>query len=186
MRQQSRSHAAYGTWPAVGLLAAIGAAGVQAQEVVDLPAEDLPLAADLEPVYRIGSAVARSEWEQFTAVQHIGFDRTGNLYILDAPGPEAGTRVVIVDPAGRHVKDFGRQGEGPGEFQWPRRMVVWADGSTLIEDVLHMGSHVFGPEGDFERMVRGGVGPSLRPDPVDPNTVVGVSWRREDDGVAPL
>lgn len=43
-----------------------------------------------------------------------------------------------------------------------------------------MGSHVFGPEGDFERMVRGGVGPSLRPDPVDANAVVGVSWRHED------
>lgn len=110
-------------------------------------------------MYRIGSAVARSEWEKFTAVQHIGFDGTGNLYILDAPGPEAGTRVVIVDPAGRHVKDFGRQGEGPGEFQWPRRMVVWADGRTLIEDVLHMGSHLFGPEGDFDRMVRAGWAP---------------------------
>ena len=182
MRWQSRSHAVNGTWPTVGLLATLGAVGVQAQEVVDLPAEDLPLSANLDQVYRIGSAVAQSEWEQFTAVQHIGFDGAGNLYILDAPGPEAGTRVVIVDPAGRHVKDFGRQGEGPGEFQWPRRMVVWADGRTLVEDVLHMGSHVFGPEGDFERIVRGAVGPNLRPDPVDASTVVGVSWRREDQG----
>ncbi len=181
MRRQSRSNAVCGVWLALGFLATLRIAGVQAQEVADLPAEDRPLAVDLEPVYRIGSALARSEWEQFTAVQHIGFDRTGNLYILDAPGPEGGTRVVIVDPEGRHVKDFGRRGEGPGEFQWPRRMVVWADGRTLIEDVLHMGSHVFGPEGDFERMVRGGVGPRLRPDPVDANAVVGVSWRREDD-----
>ena len=182
MRWQSRSHAVNGTWPTVGLLATLGAVGVQAQEVVDLPAEELPLAVGLEPVYRIGSAMAQSEWEEFTAVQHIGFDGTGNLYILDAPGPEAGTRVVIVDPAGRHVKDFGRQGDGPGEFRWPRRMVVWADGRTLVEDVLHMGSHLFGPEGDFDRMVRGGVGPNLRPDPVDASTVVGVSWRREDQG----
>lgn len=180
MRWQSRSHAVQGMWPAAGFLATLAAAGVEAQEVVDLPAEDLRLAVDLEPVYRIGSAVARTEWEQFTAVRHIGFDGKGNLYILDAPGPEAGTRVVIVDPEGRHVKDFGRRGEGPGEFQWPRRMVVWADGRTLIEDVLHMGSHVFGPEGDLERMVRGAAGPSLRPDPADANAVVGLSWRRED------
>lgn len=180
MRWQSRSHAVQGMWPAAGFLATLAAAGVQAQEVVDLPAEDLRLAVDLEPVYRIGSAGARTEWEQFTAVRHIGFDGKGNLYILDAPGPEAGTRVVIVDPEGRHVKDFGRRGEGPGEFQWPRRMVVWADGRTLIEDVLHMGSHVFGPEGDLERMVRGAAGPSLRPDPADANAVVGLSWRRED------
>ncbi|WP_419163993.1 hypothetical protein [Candidatus Palauibacter sp.] len=129
----------------------------------------------------MGSALAESVWEEFTAIQHIGFDGAGNLYLLDAPGPEAGTRVVIVDPAGRHVKDFGRDGDGPGEFRWPRRMVVWADGGTLVEDVLHTGHHVFGPEGDFDRMVRGGVGLNMRPDPGGARTVVGASWRGADD-----
>ena len=170
-----------GTLLGGAVAAALGAVGLQAQEVVDLPAEDLPLSADLESVYRIGSALAASEWEQFTAIRHIGFDGAGNLYMLDAPGPEAGTRIVMVDPAGQHVKDFGRHGDGPGEFRWPRRMVVWADGGTLVEDVMHMGSHVFGPGGDFEHMVRGAAGQSLRPDPVDARTVLGASWRREND-----
>ena len=159
---------------------ALGAVGLQAQEVVELPAEDLPLSVDFEPVYRIGSALGESEWEEFTAIGHIGFDGVGNLYLLDAPGPEAGTRVVIVDPAGQHVKDFGRHGDGPGEFRWPRRMVVWADGGTLIEDVMHMGCHVFGPEGDFDRMVRGAAGRDMRPDRGGARTVVGASWRRAD------
>lgn len=161
--------------------AVLGAVGLQGQEVVDLPAEDLHLSTGLESVYRVGSALAASEWEQFTAIRHIGFDGAGNLYMLDAPGPEAGTRIVIVDPAGRHVTDFGRHGDGPGEFRWPRRMVVWSDGGTLIEDVMHMGSHVFGPGGDFDHMVRGAAGRNLRPDRLDARTVVGASWRRTDD-----
>ena len=162
----------YGTWPTVGLLATLGTAGVQAQEVVDLSAEDLPLAVNLEPVYRIGSAMARSEWEQFTAVQYIGFDRTGNLYILDAPGPEAGTRVVIVDPAGRHVKDFGRQGEGPGESSG-RALVVWADGRAH-RGVLHHGrSHC--SAGRFQTHGEGAVGPNCGR-PVDAGTVWAWSW----------
>ena len=161
--------------------AALGAVGLQAQEVVELPAEDLPLSVDFEPVYRIGSALAASEWEEFTAIRHLGFDGAGNLYMLDAPGPDAGTRVVIVDPAGRHVKDYGRHGDGPGEFRWPREMVVWPDGGTLIQDAMHMGYHVFGPEGDFHHMVRDEAGRDMRPDRVGARIVVGASWRRADD-----
>ncbi len=164
-----------------GFAVALGSAGMQAQEVVELPAEDLPLSVDFEPVYRIGSALAESEWEEFTAIRHLGFDGAGNLYMLDAPGPEAGTRVVVVDPAGRHVKDYGRHGDGPGEFRWPREMVVWPDGGTLIQDVMHMGYHVFGPEGDFHHMVRDEMGSDMRPDRVGARTVVGGSWRRADD-----
>ena len=181
MGRRSRATVVSGTLLNGVFVAALGAVGLQAQEVVELPAEDLSLSVDFEPVYRIGSALGESEWEEFTAIEHIGFDGVGNLYVLDAPGPEAGTRVVIVDPAGQHVKDFGRHGDGPGEFRWPRRMVVWADGGTLIEDVMHMGYHVFGPEGDFDRMVRGGGGRDMRPDPVGARTVVGASWRRADD-----
>ncbi len=161
---------------------ALGAVGLQAQEVVELPAEDLPLSVDFQPVYRIGSALAASEWEEFTAIRPsaLGFDAAGNLYMLDAPGPDAGTRVVIVDPAGRHVKDYGRHGDGPGEFRWPREMVVWPDGGTLIMDVLHMGYHVFGPGGDFHRMVRDEMGSDMRPERVGARNVVGASWRRRD------
>ena len=169
------------TWLSGALVAASGVLGLEAQEVVDLPAEDLPLSGDYELVYRIGSARAGSEWEQFTAIQRagIGFDGAGNLYLLDAPGPETGARIVIVDPAGQLVMEFGRYGDGPGEFRWPRRMVVWADGGTLVEDVLRMGNHVFGPGGDFDHMARGAVGLNPRPDPVDARAVVG---RDNNDG----
>ena len=163
----------------------LGAAGLRAQEVVDLPAEDLPLSPDLELVYRIGSAAAESEWEQFSGIRNAGFDGEGNLYLLDGAGMGAASRVVVVDATGRYVNDFGRAGEGPGEFRAATQLVVWADGQALVEDMMHQAYHVFDPEGGFERMVReasaGGFGiasrPGLRPERTGSRTLIGRDGR---------
>ena len=141
------------TWIAGGLATALGATGIRVQEVVHLPAEDSPLSADFEPVYRIGSAQAAAEWEEFFAIQGIGFDGTGNLYLMDGADTGDGRRIVVADAAGRHVRDFGRLGGGPGEFQMARQLIVWADGRSLVSDRMR-GYHVFGPGGEFERTVR--------------------------------
>jgi len=149
MLRNLRILAIWGMWIAGGLAAALGPTGLHGQEVVDLPAEDSPLSADFEPVYRIGSAQAVAEWQEFFAVQGIGFDSAGNLYLLDGADTDGGRRVVVVDPAGRHVRDFGRVGDGPGEFQMATQLMVWADGRSLVSDRLR-GYHVFSPDGQFE------------------------------------
>lgn len=165
-----------------GVFAAVlGTVGLQAQQVVDLPADDVPLSADFEPVYRIGSALAENEWEEFRDIQHMGFDDAGHLYMLDAPGSAAGTRIVIVDAAGRYVNDFGRHGDGPGEFRSPRQMVVWPDGGVLVEDIMHRGYHVFGRAGDFEHMVREAAGSDMRPERTGTRTVLGASRDGSND-----
>lgn len=46
--------------------------------VVDLPAEDLPLPADFELVYRIGSTEAVAERKQFSTILGVGFDASGS------------------------------------------------------------------------------------------------------------
>jgi len=140
-------------WIAGGLATASGATGLRAQDIVDLPAEDSPLSADFEPVYRIGSAQAAAEWEEFFAIQGIGFDGAGNLYLLDGTDTGSGRRVVVVDDAGHHVRDFGRLGGGPGEFQMATQLIVWTDGRSLVSDRMR-GYHVFGPGGEFERTTR--------------------------------
>ncbi len=164
----------------------LGAVGLPAQEVVDLPAEDLPLSADFELVYRIGSAAAESAWEEFSAIRNVGFDGAGNLYLLDGAGMAAASRVVVVDAAGRYVNDFGRAGDGPGEFRAATQLVVWADGRTLVEDMMHQGYHIFGPGGGFERMVREAAGagmfglamrPGLRPERNELQAVIGTTGR---------
>ena len=88
----------------------------------------------------------------------------------------------MVDAAGRYVNDFGRSGDGPGEFRAATQLVVWANGQILIEDMMHQAYHVFDPRGEFERMVReagagGGFGistrPGLRPERTGRQTVIG-------------
>ncbi|WP_425154315.1 hypothetical protein [Candidatus Palauibacter sp.] len=186
MHRKSRSHVIRGTWFTGGLVVVLGAAGLRAQEVVDLPGEDLPLSADLELVYSIGSAAAESDWEQFSSIRNVGFDGARNLYLLDGAGMAAASRVVVVDAAGRYVNDFGRAGDGPGEFRAATQLVVWADGQILIEDMMHQAYHVFDPGGEFERMVReagagGGFGiasrPGLRPERTGSRTLIGRDGR---------
>ena len=71
MRRKTRSLVVSRMWLAVGLLAGLGATDLQAQKAVDLPAEDRPISGDFELVFRVGSAGAESEWEQFTAIEHL-------------------------------------------------------------------------------------------------------------------
>ena len=138
-----------GVWIAGGLATGPAATGLHAQETIDLPGEDLSLSTDFEPVYRLGSAQAAAEWEEFTAIRGIGFNGAGDLYLLDGPDSDGGRRVVVVDPAGGHARDFGRVGGGPGEFQRATQLVVWADGRSLVGDMIK-GYHVFSPDGEFE------------------------------------
>ncbi len=170
-----------GAWRAA-LLAALGAVGLQAgaasaQEVVDLPAEDRLLSPDLEPVYRIGSAMTQAAWAEFSSIPSLWFDAEGNLHLMDQTEPLSGrTRIVVVDAAGGLVTEFGRSGDGPGEFRAPREMYVWADGSTLVQDIMHRGYHLFAPGGEFEYMLGVEMGSDMRPERASGRTLLGGRW----------
>ncbi len=164
---------------AAQVLVALGfhAQAAPAQEVVDLPAEDRLLSPDLELLYSIGSAGAATEWQLFSTISSLGFDAAGNLHLMDRTGGLTGqARIVVVDPAGGLAGEFGRSGEGPGEFRAPRQMIVWPDGATLVEDIMHRGYHVFAPGGAFERMVGDEAGSDMRPERTGGRTVIGGSW----------
>ncbi len=133
----------------IAVSATPGVAGTQ--EVIELPGEDHWLEADFEEVYRVGSALGDA-WEEFGTIGRVGFDDAGNLHVLD----RLAARVVVVNPDGDLVREFGRRGEGPGEFQSPMDMVIMSDGRVVIADRGQRAYHLFSPTGDFERMVRMG------------------------------
>jgi len=116
-------------------------------------AQDRPLTADFEEVYRVGGMNAE-EWAFFADSAPTAFDGAGNLYVLDR---QAG-HVVIVDPQGGLVRTVGRQGEGPGEFNEVLQFWVWPDGRYVVQDMGHGAYQVFSPTGELERFVRMGAG----------------------------
>ena len=134
-------------WPA--------AASLNAQEVIELPGEDHWLEADFEEVFRIGSLAGR-EWEQFGSVRRVAFDGAGRLYVFDTQAE----RIFVVDTDGALIREIGRTGEGPGEFRSATEMVAMEGGGVVVADLGHRAYHLFGPNGDFMRMVRMGGDPS--------------------------
>ena len=138
---------------AVASFLALGPPALAAQEVIELPAEDRILEAEFEEVYRVGS-IAGNAWEQFSRVSAVGFGQSGNLHVMD----DQGGRVVIVSEEGELVREFGRIGDGPGEFAGNTNtavgFTVLRDGRTVVFDPGHSAFDVFGPDGEFERSVR--------------------------------
>ena len=111
---------------AFGSFFALSSPALLAQEVVELPAEDRILEAEFEEVYRVGS-VDGDEWELFRRVSAVGFGQSGDLYVMD----DQGGRIVVVSEEGEFVREFGRIGDGPGEFHGNTNTAV---GFTVLRD----------------------------------------------------
>ena len=128
----------------------LAALPADAQQVIELPAEDRWLEPAIEELYQVGSAVTGEAWEQFGQIMDVAFDGAGHLYILDRQAQ----LVYVVDGDGRLIRQLGGAGEGPGEFAETAAMAVFNDGRVVVGDPDRRGYHVFAAGGGFERMVR--------------------------------
>jgi hypothetical protein len=75
----------------------------------------------------------------------IGVDSLGNLYVLDA----GQFSVSVFDRSGRHLRSFGRQGQGPGEFGFPSDMAVTSAGEVAVHDFARRALVLFDAEGSY-------------------------------------
>ncbi len=137
-------------------------APLRAQEVIELPAEHRSLQADFEEVFRVGTAIGEPR-ENFTTIVRLAFDEGGNLYVFDGvmragmPARIAmptSLRVLVFDRTGGFLREVGRMGEGPGEFNWPLGYVVMRDGTMVVGESRQRAYQIFDPAGNFVRMVR--------------------------------
>ena len=128
-----------------------------AQQVVEVTGRDRRIDPGFEELYRFGVLDGES-WEMLGTVRKLAFDARGNLYVFDSGGDSAdgGLRVLVIDASGAFVREFGRSGEGPGEFKLPTGYGVMGDGTTVVGDLGHQAYQIFDETGEFVRMVRTG------------------------------
>ena len=120
---------------------------LNAQEIIDLPAEDRWLEPRFEEVYRIGS-LSGEDWEQFGRVRKVAFDGAGQLYVLDGQV----LHIHVVDRSGRLRRTLGGRGDGPGEFRWAPSFTVMPDGRVVVGDTGYRAFQIFDANGDYERV----------------------------------
>ncbi len=143
--------------PALCVIAALVALGNQAgaQEIIQLSGENRMLHSEFEELYRIGRPTGEA-WEQFGYVREVAFDAMGRLYVLDSQI----STVFVVDGEGNLIREFGREGDGPGEFRSAAEMVVMKDGRVVVLDPARRAYHLFDRNGRPERTTGMGGDPS--------------------------
>ena len=140
-----------GAFLVVGLSGLLGCGGSGSGG--GLVGDDRALESAMETVFSYGTAFGEVSEMLGDEVQ-LGFDDQGQLYILDANS----FRVLLVDGEGSFVRQFGREGDGPGELSRPRHMVVQPDGSVAIFDARTRAFTLFDPEGQYSGDVRVAMG----------------------------
>jgi len=134
---------------AIVALGACGSSGGGGGMVSD----DRELDGSMETVYSYGTAFGEIHEMLGDQVQ-LGFDDQGQLFILDSNS----FRVLVVDEEGSFVREFGRQGDGPGELSSPRTMIVQPDGSIAIYDSRTRAFTLFDDVGQYSGDVRVAMG----------------------------
>jgi hypothetical protein len=72
-------------------------------------------------------------------------DSHGNVYVLDSDRKH----VRKFGPDGKYLLTFGRQGQGPGEFQSPSEARLSPDGQLYVTEMVNQRIHHYDPEGKF-------------------------------------
>lgn len=98
---------------------------------------------ELEFIKTIGEMDSDNDEVIFFMPSDIGFDRQGNIYVLDS----GNHRIQKFSPDGEYITTIGQQGQGPGEFQYPQSLALDSEGNLYISDMGNRKIHVLKPGG---------------------------------------
>lgn len=125
----------------VALLVFSSAASAQS---VKIPAADRALTGSPANQFSIG-AEDGEDWELLSRVSGVAFDKSDNLYVLDA----GNSRVLVFNAQGKFVRKIGKKGGGPGELMTPVGLALTSDGYIAVTDLGRPGVSLFKTDGAF-------------------------------------
>ena len=96
----------------------------------------------LEEELTIGKENEKGE-PVFIRIWAIQVDENGNIYVLDSKPP----LIKIFSASGEFIREFGKEGQGPGEWQGPHSFEVLSIGNIVVCDYSNRRLSFFSNEG---------------------------------------
>jgi peptidylamidoglycolate lyase len=98
-------------------------------------------------IMKLGTAkVAGNDSAHFNLPTDVAIAKDGTVYISD--GYE-NSRVVKFSSTGRYISEWGKKGDGPGEFNLPHAIDLDAQGNVYVADRENKRVQEFDPDGKF-------------------------------------
>jgi hypothetical protein len=99
---------------------------------------------------KLGTAgVAGRGHDTFNEPNTIAFAPNGDIFIGEGHGGDKGDRIVKFTKDGKYIKEWGRKGVGPGEFDIVHHMAFDRRGRLLVADRNNNRIQVFDQDGNF-------------------------------------
>ncbi|WP_204800553.1 peptidyl-alpha-hydroxyglycine alpha-amidating lyase family protein [Mycobacterium riyadhense] len=73
----------------------------------------------------------------------------GDIFVADGHGGDTNARIVKFDSSGKFVKQWGRKGTGPGEFDTPHAIAMDSTGRLFVGDRNNNRIQIFDQNGHF-------------------------------------
>jgi tripartite motif-containing protein 71 len=86
----------------------------------------------------------------------LTFDQAGNLYVTDVTPNKH--RVIVMNPAGTLMLNFGSQGEADGQFWYPNGIAVDSQGRIYVADSNNGRMQAFDKDGNLLFKISRGMG----------------------------
>jgi len=88
----------------------------------------------------------------FSVIRTIEVDDEGNIYVADSKE----VCVKVFDKNGKHIRTFGKKGQGPGEIQFFSRVHMFAGKEVMIYDRGNNRLSFYSLDGEFLREISTG------------------------------
>ncbi len=93
--------------------------------------------------------VAGTGHDTFNAPSDIYVARNGDIFVADGHGGNTNARIVKFDKDGKFIKEWGKKGSAPGEFNAPHNLAMDSAGRLFVADRSNSRIQVFDQDGKF-------------------------------------
>jgi streptogramin lyase len=93
--------------------------------------------------------VAGNDHETFSWPSDIVVSNSGEVFVADGHGPQSNARIVKFTSDGKFLKEWGKRGAAPGEFDVPHGLAMDRQGRIFVADRSNNRLQIFDQEGNF-------------------------------------